>query len=62
MRYGHSAVLFGVSNCVARVKTNWQNCQKNGKRLSTVVDISFLTDSMTNYMVSKMVKEKTRPS
>jgi len=31
MRYGHSAVLFGVSNCVARVKTNLKNCQKEWK-------------------------------
>ena len=38
MRYGHSAVLFGVSNCVARVKANWKNCQKkNGNRLPTIV-------------------------
>jgi hypothetical protein len=63
MRYGHSAVLFGVSNCVARVKTNLQNRQKNNKkRLPTIVDIPLLIEGMTNPKMAKMMMERTRPS
>jgi hypothetical protein len=63
MRYGHSAVLFGVSNCVVRVQTDWQNCQeRNGMGVPTMINIHLPIEWMTKHRMTKMMVEITRLS